>query len=112
MYSNHPIAKAIVRQWKTNDRIQWNKVEEIKGLGVKATDNQGNTYLAGSYKLISEQGVSSPLSEGEETGVRLHNIYVSKNNKLLGWIDLADEVRPEATTVISYFKSHNIKTIL
>jgi P-type Cu+ transporter len=113
MYSNHPIAKAIVRQWKINDRIQWNKVEEIKGLGVKATDNNGNTYIAGSYKIISESQLSSPLSAGEGSGERpLHNIYISKNNELLGWIDLTDEVRPEAKMVIDYFKSHNIRTIL
>jgi P-type Cu+ transporter len=41
-----------------------------------------------------------------------HNIYVLKNNELIGWIDLEDEVRPEAREVITYLKSKNIKTIL
>ena len=34
-YSNHPIAKAITAEWKTNNPIQWKKIEEIKGLGYE-----------------------------------------------------------------------------
>src|SRR5690606_7065839 len=41
-----------------------------------------------------------------------HNIYVLKNGTLIGYIDVADELRPEAKDVINYFKSKNIKTIL
>jgi len=41
-----------------------------------------------------------------------HNIYVVRNNQLLGWIDLADELRPESKTVVSYLKSKGIKTVL
>ena len=35
-YSNHPIAKTISTEWKINDPIQWKKIEEIKGIGMKA----------------------------------------------------------------------------
>jgi P-type Cu+ transporter len=99
-YSNHPIARTIIKEWKINDPLQWKKVEEIKGLGVSATDNEGNTYLAGSYKTA------------EQSAEKAHNIYVSKNNELLGWIDLTDQLRPEAQMVITYFKSRSIETIL
>src|SRR5678815_2996439 len=43
-YSNHPIAKSITDEWKTKDETRWNKIEERKGLGMKASDKEGNEY--------------------------------------------------------------------
>jgi Cu+-exporting ATPase len=100
-YSNHPVAKAIIKEWKTKDEIKWNSVEEMKGLGIKATDKEGNNFIAGSYKIAETL-----------TTEDFHNIYVVKNNKLIGWIDIADEIRTEAAQVISLLKKKNIKTIL
>lgn len=100
-YSNHPIARAITKEWKTKDDIRWAKIEEIKGWGMKAVDKDGNEWIAGSYKAASEL-----------TQDRSHNIYIIKNNELIGWIDVTDEIRPEAKEVIHYLKTKNIKTIL
>ena len=46
-YSNHPIAKSISVSWKQKNEIRWQKMEEIKGIGMKATDNEGNDFTAG-----------------------------------------------------------------
>lgn len=100
-YSSHPLAKSIVAAWRTGDEIRWKKIEEIKGLGLKATDMQGNSYTIGSYKI------TEALS-----GEAGHNVYVVQNGALLGWIDLGDEIRPEAKEVVSYLQSKGIKTIL
>jgi P-type Cu+ transporter len=100
-YSNHPIAKSISNEWKLKEEIRWNKIEEVKGLGMKAEDKDGNVYWAGSYKIASR------LTQDDT-----HNIYILKNEQLLGWIDVKDEVRPEASSVIKYLHSKNIKTIL
>ncbi|MCC5758141.1 HAD family hydrolase, partial [Klebsiella pneumoniae] len=43
-YSNHPIARGIVKAWKANNEIRWKSIEEVKGLGMKAEDKEGNTY--------------------------------------------------------------------
>ena len=126
-YSNHPIAKAITKEWRTclsgrqaKDEINpiaigWKTIEEIKGIGIRATDNDGNNYAIGSYKMVGEdtgQGsprlVSSPTVNTEKD----HNIYLVKNNELLGWIDVKDEVRKEAKDVISYFRSKGVRTYL
>jgi Cu+-exporting ATPase len=53
-YSNHPIAKSITEDWKIKDEIRWNKIEEIKGLGMKASDKEGNEYWAGSFNVAKE----------------------------------------------------------
>jgi P-type Cu+ transporter len=100
-YSNHPIAKGISNEWKTKDDIRWKKIEEVKGLGMKAEDKEGNVYWAGSYKIAESH-----------TKDDAHNVYILKNEQLIGWIDVKDEVRKEAKAVIDYLHSKNIKTIL
>jgi len=100
-YSNHPIAKCIAEEWKVKDEKQWKRIEEVKGLGMKAEDKEGNTYWAGSFQIANQ------LTTDDK-----HNIYLVMNNNLLGWIDVKDEIRPEAKTVIDYLHSKNIETIL
>jgi P-type Cu+ transporter len=100
-YSNHPIAKSISTAWKVKNEISWKKIEEIKGLGMRATDKEGNEYTAGSFT------VASTLSADDA-----HNVYIVVNGKLVGWIDVVDEIRPEAKDVVNYLHNKNIKTIL
>lgn len=100
-YSNHPIALCIAQNWRTKDEIRWSSMEEVKGLGMKATDREGNTYIAGSYKAAAH-------ATADDT----HNVYILRNNELLGWIDVKDELRPEAMQVVQYLKSKNIRTVL
>ena len=35
-----------------------------------------------------------------------------RNNELIGWVDVADELRPEAKQVVAMLHLKNIKTIL
>jgi Cu+-exporting ATPase len=100
-YSNHPIAHCVATAFKTKDEIKWKSIEEVKGIGMKGVDLEGNTYWAGSYKIAKDKTAESQ-----------HNVYLLKNDELIGWIDVQDELREEAKEVISYLKSKNIKTIL
>lgn len=100
-FSNHPIAKTITTLWKINNPVNWKKIEEIKGLGLKAEDKEGNLYELGSYKIAA-----SYISEST------HTAYLIKNNSLAGWFDMDDAIREEAADVIKYLHSKKIKTIL
>ena len=100
-FSNHPIAKTIAVEWKMSNPISWKNIEEIKGIGIKATDANSDSYEVGSYKLFNNDDSN-----------RNHNIYVLKNNIQIGWIDVQDEIRPEAKEVIATLHQKNIKTIL
>lgn len=100
-FSNHPIAKCINNEWKVKDPLPWSKVEEVKGLGMQATDKEGNVFIAGSYKA------AEGLTKEDH-----HNVYLLRNGELLGWIDVKDELRPEAKSVVDYLHSKQIKTIL
>ncbi len=100
-YSNHPIAKTIIDDWKITNPIQWKKIEEIKGLGMKAEDAAGNNWKLGSYKIAATQ-----------TADTSHTAYLLQNEKLAGWFDMEDELRTEAKEVVSYLHSKNIQTVL
>jgi len=98
-YSNHPIALSLTSAWKVKPELRWDKIEEIKGHGIQAISLQGDEYKAGSAAFIGN------IPEG-------HTIWLMKNNQAAGWVDMQDEIRPEAADVITYFKKRNIKTIL
>ncbi len=100
-YSTHPIARSISKEWKTRDELRWQKITEIKGTGMTATDKEGNLYQAGSYKIAA--------SLGADPG---HSVYLVKNDELLGWVDVRDELRPEAKAVVAYLQGRRIRTIL
>ena len=100
-FSNHPVAKAIIKDWKMSDNFIWENIQEIKGIGMKAEDKQGNTYWVASYKKAI--GLTNDLQ---------HNLYLIKNNEILGWLDVRDTLRPEAKEVIAQLQSKGLKTIL
>ena len=99
-YSNHPLAKSLTQAFKTTAVMRFEKVEEIKGQGMHATDREGNVWRIGGSRIV-------PTPPNEQ-----HTLYVVKNEELVGVIDMADTIRPEAADVIAWCKTHQIKTIM
>lgn len=99
-FSNHPIAKSLTDAWKTKDEIRWSKTKEVKGVGMIGETRNGDRYAIGSHNI-----------SGTITG-ETHNLYVIRNEELIGWIDIKDSIREEAHAVIKYLKEKGIKTIL
>lgn len=100
-FSSHPLAKSLLKELKNSVAKTFVNVKEEKGSGIIGHDESGNIYSIGSS--IINQGNSV---EDE------HNIYVFKNEKLIAWIDLTDEIKEGAAEVIQYFKKSGIKTIM
>jgi P-type Cu+ transporter len=100
-YSTHPIAVSVTTAFKGKQEIKWKSIEEVKGIGMKGVDKDGNEYWAGSYKIAA--------SLTDESN---HNVYILKNNKLIGWLDVEDEIRPESKEIIAHLKKLGLKTIL
>jgi Cu+-exporting ATPase len=99
-YSTHPVAKCIAASWPERNSMRLHQVQEIKGSGLMASDDKGHNYTVGSTRLFGY------------TPTEAHSMYVSKNGILIGWIDMADELRPEAKEVIDFCKSRGIETCL
>jgi Cu+-exporting ATPase len=99
-YSTHPIARSITDQWRSKNELRWKKIEEVKGLGMKAIDAEENTWWAGSYKITGKEEADH------------HNVYITKNAQLIGWIDVKDEIRAESKDLVNYLKRKGIRTVL
>lgn len=103
-YSNHPIAQSVVAAWGTGTPLfPLKKVEEIKGLGLRAEDRDGHIYEIGSERL---------LDMGKYAAYRSKQLYVFKDKVLMGWVDFADELRAEAPAVVASFKAQKKEVYL
>jgi len=103
-YSNHPISLSLKRAYGkeiVNGRIS--DVEEISGHGVIATVD-GKKVMAGNIKLMKMMDI--PYFKGELIGTVVH---VAVNNQYIGYIVIADEVKPDSAQAIKELKAANIK---
>jgi len=101
-FSSHPIAKAIVEELQSSaTKIGFSSVEELKGKGLVAKDEEGNEWKVGSFKMLDENMKRSDS-----------DIYMIKNGELVAEISLTDKVREDAKDLISYLNSKGIETIM
>lgn len=103
-YSNHPISLSLKRAYsKEIDNGRISDVEEISGHGVIATVD-GKKVMAGNIKLMKMMDI--PYFKGELIGTIVH---VAVNNKYIGYIVIADEVKEDSAQAIKELKTANIK---
>lgn len=103
-YSNHPISLSLKRAYsKEIDNGRISDVEEISGHGVIATVD-GKKVMAGNIKLMKMMDI--PYFNGELIGTI---IRVAVNNKYIGYIVIADEVKEDSAQAIKELKAANIK---
>lgn len=103
-YSNHPISLSLKRAYgKEIDNGRISDVEEISGHGVIATVD-GKKVMAGNFKLMKMMDI--PYFKGELIGTAVH---VAVNNKYIGYIVIADEVKEDSAQAIKELKAANIK---
>lgn len=103
-YSNLPISLSLKRAYsKEIDNGRISDVEEISGHGVIATVD-GKKVMAGNIKLMKMMDI--PYFKGELIGTIVH---VAVNNKYIGYIVIADEVKEDSAQAIKELKAANIK---
>ena len=102
-YSNHPIARSLVSELagKKPAKLILTAVKEEKGLGMTATDAEGNAYRFGSKQITREAADNAGFS-----------LFLTKNERLIARISIADEIKPEAPQLIKTLKSLQIVPVL
>jgi Cd2+/Zn2+-exporting ATPase/Cu+-exporting ATPase len=109
--SEHPLGKAIVRRAK-DESVEISAPDTfsyIPGKGIICSSNNCE-IVAGNRVLMQEKKYSPiPTQSGEfETS----QVFVGKDQVLLGVIKLADVLRPEARDVVSALREMGITSIL
>lgn len=94
-YSNHPLAKTIINKYKSSDEVD--DIKEIPGKGLSYKyDN--DIYKIGNSSLV-DYNISL-----EDTV-----IFAKKNDEVIGYITLKDEIKKSSFEAICQLKKMNIK---
>lgn len=115
--SEHPLASAIVRAAKSRNLV-FEKVDSftsITGKGVKAIVSGNQSVLVGNKALMDEFSISITNIEPEVDQLRNEGqtlMFVCINNKLEGYIGVADPIKATTNEALSKLKSSGLYIVM
>ncbi|PID66191.1 MAG: cadmium-translocating P-type ATPase [Gammaproteobacteria bacterium] len=105
--SNHPIAKAILQYPHDNSLPAVKAVKEIAGKGLTGILN-GQVLLAGNQQLMQQFAIDTP-----DVGHLVSSVVmVALDGRFIGYVSIADELKPDAKTAIAELRSLGIKQLV
>lgn len=107
--SEHPLAKAIVKYYNSNDLADVNEFKMHIGKGVSGKIGDSK-IIAGTKKLLDEEKITLKNSIEPQNGEIA--IYVTKNGEIIGQVHIADTMRETSKETVSNLKRLRIKTTL
>ena len=105
-YSNHPIAKSILKKYnKKIDKKRISDYIEVSGKGIKVKiDN--NLYLVGNEKLLKNIDIDI---HNDEIGT---TVYIAREQTYLGHIVITDTIKKEAYKLVDNLEKLNINKVI
>lgn len=100
-FSNHPIALAIVKEYR-GEPYDVSNVKELSGYGITANIGEDSAAV-GSSKLMEKLDISVDNFN--------YNVYVALNNKIIGHINVKDTIKEDSYKALSELKSIGVKNI-
>lgn len=107
--SEHPLAKSIVKYCNKKDFAEVTDFKMHIGKGVSGTIND-SIIIAGNKRLLESENIH--LKSEIETEHGKIQIFVAKDGKILGSIELADTLRKNSKRTITKLKGLQVKTTL
>lgn len=106
-FSNHPIARAIVKSYnKKIDNKDIKNYKEISGSGIRCRINN-KSILIGTAKFMKENNI--PIEEKEVIG---SVSYIAIDKKLEGYIVVSDKIKNNAKKTLASLKEMGIKNLV
>ena len=106
-FSNHPIARAIVKSYnKKIDNKDIKNYKEIGGSGIRCRLNN-KSILIGTAKFMKENNI--PVEEKEVIG---SVSYIAIDKKLEGYIVVSDKIKSNAKKTLASLKEMGIKNLV
>lgn len=108
--SEHPVARAILKK-AAEMRIaceESSQFEYTPGKGVSAICGS-DEVIVGSRNFLLERGISLSRGNGQSAD---SEVFVARQGRLLGWLVVADMLRPEAKEAMQSLKSMGLRTVL
>lgn len=105
--SNHPIAQSIKNAYQNLAHTHHiSEFEEFSGLGVRAVCDR-REIIAGNDKILHKFAIPHDVCDIQGTIV-----HISVDKRYLGYLLIADELKPEAPRVIEWLKDSHITPIM
>jgi len=117
--SEHPLSRAVA-EYAEEKNIELNETlhdfKEMRGMGVKAVCEHGETVRLGNIKLLASSGLDTAWAEkvlaDESLGVGTR-LFVSHHDKeVMGAIIVADDIRDEAKDVVGELKKMGLRVVM
>ena len=110
-FSEHPLAKAIVKRAAELDLSlgEPSAFRYIPGKGI-ITIVEGSRTLVGTRALLEQEGV--PVPSGGSASQGFSEVMVASGGEALGAIRIADVLRSEATAAVAEMKALGLRTVL
>ena len=105
-YTTHPIGEILRKGFEDLSRDCVSNVQEIAGKGITA-DIDGKLVAVGNIKLLEDNG-HSVIPCNEDGTV----VYVSEDDKYLGYIRIADSLKKDTARAIEELHSSGVETVL
>jgi heavy metal translocating P-type ATPase len=102
--SSHPVSRALSARVSERDRLSIADVKETRGLGIVG-HLDGQRVAMGRPLLFTELGIRIPPPPAHGGPIA----GVSSGDAFLGWLLLADEVRPEAHDAVGQLKALGLR---
>lgn len=109
--SEHPIAIGIMQRIKEEklEIFTAEKFNAITGKGVEA-NVKGKSVKVVSPGYLKEKQIPVPASSSSSEAESI--VFVLIDNQLVGYIALADEIRPESKVAVESFQKNGIKVMM
>ncbi len=104
-HSNHPVATAILSAYRGEIDVEPDEFTEIPGLGIVAKF-ESHTVMVGNDRLLHEREIPHEKCDWEGTVV-----HVSLNDRYIGSIEIADEIKEEARKTVQELRKLGIKEV-
>jgi heavy metal translocating P-type ATPase len=110
--SEHPLGKAVLARAAERGLVpvEPDRFTYTPGKGVVA-ELDGELLIAGNEALLVDHGISLSTL-GPESGDGASPVFVARGGRLLGVIEVADTIRPEAAKAVRGLRAIGIRTIL
>jgi heavy metal translocating P-type ATPase len=108
--SEHPLARAILgKASQMGIRVRNpERFDSAPGRGIVA-ELDGEKIVVGSWRHVQAEGMTNAV---EMKGAPDGAVFVARGGRLLGWIHVADRVRPEAKNAIHQLKLMSLRSVL
>ena len=112
--SEHPIAHAVVNYAKENNLVidEVNNFQNIEGQGLKGS-LKGVLYFVGNLKMVEDLKINFDSSLIEKyTKEGKTPVVIAREDKVLGFVMVADEVKPESKKAVADLHKLGIRAIM